>query len=132
MTTATRSIENTEDVIDSRDVIARLEYLEPDVLECEACKAGEGDCDEGDHNEYYRLKELQDEAEGYSPDWIHGSTLIRDSYFKDYAQELAEDIGSIKGNEEWPLRHIDWDAAADELKQDYTSVTFDGIEYWIR
>lgn len=41
-------------------------------------------------------------------------------------------MGALKGATEWPLRHIDWDAAAEELKQDYTSVEFDGVTYWIR
>ena len=35
---------------------------------------------------------------------------------------------------EWPWRHmkIDFEAAAEEAKQDYTSVEFFGITYWIR
>jgi len=104
---------NHDDVIDSRDIIEAIES---------------GDLDEEDQKAF---EALAAEAEG-SPDWPHGETLIRDSYFEDYARELAEDTGMIKGDEEWPLRHIDWEAAADELKQDYFSVDFDGVEYWIR
>jgi hypothetical protein len=104
---------NTDDVIDSRDVIDAIddETVEGDELEA--------------------LKALAKEAEG-SPDWEHGETLIRDSYFESYAQELAEETGMVKGTESWPLNCIDWEEAADQLKQDYFSVDFDGVDYWIR
>lgn len=59
-------------------------------------------------------------------------TLIADWYFKDYAQDLAEDIGAIGSDLQWPLYHIDWDAAANDLKMDYWSVTIDGREFWGR
>jgi len=104
---------NHDDVIDSRDIIEAIES---------------GDLDADDQKAF---EELAKEAEG-SPDWEHGETLIRDSYFEEYAQELAEDTGMVKGDEGWPLNHIDWEAAADELKNDYFSVDFDGVEYWIR
>lgn len=78
------------------------------------------------------LKALAEEAEGYASDWRHGATLIRDEYFTTYARQLAEDIGAVSDDAGWPGRHIDWDAAADELRQDYTSVDFDGETFWVR
>lgn len=78
------------------------------------------------------LAELAEQASGYAADWDHGETLIRDSYFKEYAQELAEEIGAINADASWPNSCIDWDQAARELQQDYTAVSFDGIDYWIR
>lgn len=113
-----RDISNRDDVIDSRDVIERLEELD-----------GSDEPEEVEERE--ALEKLAEEAEG-SPDWTYGETLIRDSYFEDYARELAEDSGMIKGDESWPLNCIDWERAADELKADYFSVDFDGVEYWIR
>lgn len=104
---------NRDDVIDSRDVIKAIDWLDEDDEDRKALEA------------------LAEEAEG-SPDWNHGETLIRDSYFEDYARELAEDTGMIKGDESWPLNCIDWEEAADLLKEDYFSVDFDGVEYWIR
>lgn len=74
---------------------------------------------------------LQAEAEA-SPDWNYGEGLIRDSYFKDYAQQLAEDCGLLENTNTWPGRCIDWEQAAEELKMDYFSVDFDGETYWIR
>ena len=59
-------------------------------------------------------------------------TLIADSYFEDYARELAADIGAIDDSYSWPASCIDWKMAAEHLQMDYQSVTFEGREYWIR
>jgi antirestriction protein len=59
-------------------------------------------------------------------------TLIRDSYFRDYAEELAADIGMIAVDVSWPNNCIDWDRAARELRMDYSSVEFDNVTYWTR
>jgi len=73
-----------------------------------------------------------EEISGYSADWEYGTTLIRDSYFKEYAQDLAEEIGAIPSDAGWPNTCIDWDQATAELQMDYSSVTLAGIDYWIR
>jgi hypothetical protein len=164
----TDEITNSEDIIDSRDVIARIEYLEGELQSaqddlkeqqdetdevseamCGECKLTWNDAAvssvtptpggrcpfEYHHEEAEELRKLQalaEEAEGYAADWRHGETLIRDSYFEDYAQELAEDIGAINSEATWPNNCIDWEKAARELKIDYTAVDFDGETYWIR
>lgn len=81
--------------------------------------------------EYLALKGLADDADGCG-DWKYGATLIRETHFKDYAQQLAEDIGAVNKDQSWPNNCIDWDQAARELEMDYTSVAFDGVEYLIR
>lgn len=86
---------------------------------------------ERDSEEFAILEALESEASG-SPDWAYGETLIRDSYFIEYAQELANDCGMIPDNLSWPLTCIDWEQAANELKYDYMAVDFDGVTYWIR
>jgi hypothetical protein len=116
-----REISNSEDVIDSREVIKRIEELEE-----------QEERDESEEDELKALKSLADEASGYAADWQYGETLIRDSYFKEYAQELADDIGAVNSNAGWPNSCIDWDEAARQLQQDYTEVDFDGVSYWIR
>lgn len=121
-------ISNSQDVIDSRDVIARIEELEAQSLDDEL----DGGLDEDEQEELTALKALQEEAEGYCPDWKYGATLIRDTYFKDYAQETAEDLGLINHNLAWPYTCIDWDEAARQLQQDYTAVEFDDVTYWVR
>jgi hypothetical protein len=146
---ATQTISNSDDVIDSRDIIARIEELEPyDYKVCPECGCTEGDehdedcsqpepvdnLDESDKEELTALLALQDECEGYVSDWKYGETLIRDSYFENYARELAEDVGDIPRElrNQWPFTCIDWEQAAEELKQDYTSAEFDGVTYWVR
>lgn len=154
--TTTETIDNSADVIDSRDVIARIEVLEgerealTDAREAarvalvaaddrEAMAAMEDamqaviDWDTDYMGELAALIELAKEASDYAADWQYGETLIRDSYFQTYAQELAEDIaGKAISHAQWPLNCIDWAQAARELRQDYTSVEFGGVTYWIR
>lgn len=75
---------------------------------------------------------LQAEVEPYAPDYRHGAQVIRDDHFREYAQQLAEDIGAIDSEAGWPSCHIDWDAAADSLKMDYYGFSFDGCDWWVR
>jgi hypothetical protein len=136
-----RTISNYDDVIDSRDVIARIEELEADRDNAEGVSAdgsfypltwGEWTRDNPDDaEELATLKALAEEAEGYAPDWTHGETLIRDSYFVEYVQELLEDCGDIPKD----IPHyvcIDWDATARNIRYDYTAVEFGDVTYWIR
>jgi antirestriction protein len=117
-------ISNHDDVIDSRDVIARIDELED--------KLQDNLLDDDELAEIDALKELAAEASGYAADWEYGETLIHDSYFEDYTREFAEDCGFVNADASWPNNHIDWEAAARELQYDYTSVEFDGVTYWIR
>ena len=144
------------DVFDSRDVIARIDDLEhtvttydpdPDTGVCDSCGDALiahitdeidtailwcGSNDDEDREELRILREFADEASGYASDWRYGEAFIAESYFEEYAEQLADDIGAINGKEGWPLMHIDWKAAADDLKQDYTSVELQGQEFWTR
>ncbi len=169
-----RDVNNSQDIIDSRDVIARIEELEgefdnliSDIVEAREAEEGEDYAEDlhdafvalaawlevdvqkienealnfeclsafmetGEAYELKVLKALADEGEG-SPDWHYGETLIRDSYFTEYARELASDLyGKEIDDAKWPFDHIGWDSAADALKQDYMSIDFDGETYWIR
>jgi hypothetical protein len=150
------SINNTDDVIDSRDVISRIEELEDlkkivddcyerlgiliseedEVKKVDAARAdleaAKEDFSEEEEVELADLQSLAEEASS-SSDWDIGEMLIHDSYFEEYVKELASDIGVISEDlNEWPIRHIDWEEAADELKQDYIEVDFDGETYWIK
>lgn len=139
----THNISNTDDVIDSRDVIARIEELESERQELlDAASAAEGDekitaedaaveWEEENGDELKALQALAEEAEGYAPDWQYGATLIRDNYFVEAMQELVQDIGDLPRDIPSYLE-IDWEKTAENLKADYTSVDFDGVTYWIR
>jgi uncharacterized protein (UPF0335 family) len=153
-----RTIDNSEDIIDSRDVIERIEELEgereslqqdvedaeaavieADGIDSEDAEAAEATAREAladwdnseEAGELAALKALAEEGEGYS-DWEHGAQLIRDSYFETYAMELADEIGATSDNDAWPLNCIDWEKAARELRMDYSSIDFDGETYWVR
>lgn len=78
------------------------------------------------------LQELQDDAEGYcGGSWHSGVILIHENNFEDYARELASDMGDINDNN-WPYCHIDWEAAAEALKMDYTTVEFECTTFFFR
>lgn len=88
--------------------------------------------DMDDYTELLALEKLAVEGEATTSEWADGAGLIHEDHFQDYAEELAEDIGAIDKNAKWPLSHIDWEAAADELKQDYSTLDFDGETYYVR
>jgi chromosome segregation ATPase len=154
-----------DDIIDSRQVIARLDELQDEhegLKEAlgewqealseladdesateddkEKAQAEYDDADsalsdwlEENESEFEALKTLNEVGESYAGDWDHGATLVLDSYFEDYARQLAEDIhGGEMRNASWPFDHIDWNAAAEALKADYTEIEVDGESYWVR
>ena len=78
------------------------------------------------------IKNFAEDGEGYG-DWENGETLIRESYFVDYAKELVQDIGDLP--QELPAyieNNIDWDGVANDLLIDYTSLDFEGETYYMR
>jgi|688.fasta_scaffold89725_7 hypothetical protein len=134
------------DTIDSRDIQERIdelqsefdshvdEYEESDGEEDGEEYAGEDLLNwlEENGDEFVTLLEIKEEVEQYTSEWDDGAFMIADDYLELYAQELAEDTGAIDRKAKWPLTHIDWDAAAEELKCDYSEVTIAGKSYWIR
>lgn len=85
-------------------------------------------------SEKQKFREAIEDQAGYDfKDVVENEpTLIPDDEFEDYAQELAEDIGAINRDLNWPLNCINWEEASDELKNDYTEVTVDDVTYWFR
>ena len=150
-----------DDIIDSRDIISRIEELESerddlicafDELQLELDDCDGDDLDEksdleekvlvaehaidewNDDNgdELKSLKTIEGEFSGYGGDWKYGETLIEDGHFEDYARELAEEVCDMRKASSWPFSCIDWEEAADELKHDYMSVDVDEYTYWMR
>ena len=80
-------------------------------------------------DEEAELEELE-ELESEITDFMHGETMIPKHMFKDYAMELADDIADVPDS--WPCNCIDWERAARELAYDYTIVTYQGDDYYIR
>ena len=89
-----------------------------------------------DKDELETLTEVIRQAEDCS-DWIHGEGLIHENYFTQYIEDLVNDCYEFPeefNSKKWPWTHMnmDWDAAAEEAKQDYTEVTVDGHTYYIK
>ncbi len=120
---SSRTVDNMADVIDSRDVIERIDYL-TDVID----RADE--IDEDDVSELAVLKALAEEGESLA-DWTHGVAIIRESYFTDYCQDMLDDCGDLPKDLPSYLV-IDWEATAHNLRMDYTEIEFDGITYLAR
>lgn len=114
----TAEITNSANMIDSRDVIARIDWLE-------------GTDDEEERAELAALKSLAEEASNYAADWEYGEILIRESYFTEYAAELLKDMGVLPNDLPWYVE-IDWETTAGHIQQDYTAVDFNGVTYYVR
>lgn len=147
-----KDVSSGSDILDIRDAIERFEELEEehDRLSGEVDEAdAEGDPakleearaaldlwaeDEGE--EFKKIGALLEELRGsggdhqWQGDWFPIS-LIRDSYFVEAMQEMVQDIGDLPKDIPAYLA-IDWDATAENLRADYSSVEYDGVTYWYR
>lgn len=150
-----------DNIIDSRDVIARIEELtaERDALQDALDEAtallqeatGDAkrlddlsDLDSDVIDAEKALADWDDENSGEyaalqaaceegeaSPDWTHGATLVHDSYFTEYVMDMLADIGDLPRDIPWYIV-IDHEATADNVKADYFNIDLDGETYWIR
>lgn len=132
---SSKVFDGTEDFLDSREVIERIEELEaylenstdPELTEEEREEA----LDEFDREEYDALIKLRDEADDNIADWEYGETFISESAFTDYAMELLSGIGYLPSNlPSWIV--IDEEETASKMKEDYTEFEFRGTTYYAR
>lgn len=137
---------NTDSVIDSRDIIERIEELESILSDLWVVDKEENpntsfedyiesvgilstDPNHSLADEYLHLKAFADECELYTPDWQYGETLIHRNYFKECMDEMIEDCYELPRNiPYWMSITLDYDT----LEMDYVSVYLDGEEYLIR
>lgn len=122
------TIDNTANVIDSRDLISRIETLEEaleepqkDIVRIQEELAG--------------LLKVAEQAKGYG-DWERGEVLIREPYFVQYITELIKEYYELPKylhSDHWPFCHMkmDYEAAAEEARIDYAEVDFMGETYFI-
>jgi len=139
-------IDNTDDVIDSRDVIERLEEMESELAELgenidlaeddeESKEAREAlkEWNDDNRDELERLGGLCAEGEGATSEWKDGTPLINDNYFSEYAEDFCKDFGDIPSDLPWYIsNHIDLVGVAEEIQVDYSSIDFDGTTFWVR
>ena len=128
-----QELDLTADIIDVRDIIARVEELESSIEDGAAETAAE---ERAEAQELNTLTAILDDLKGYGGDeqwrgdW-YPVTLINERHWVDYVQELLEDCGTIPRDlPHWV--HIDWEATAREVKVDYSEVTIDGVTYFYR
>jgi hypothetical protein len=142
-----RKLDLNADIIDSRDITDRLneviEEIEGMEEEVEENRSGDVLTEDGytkkyvDKNEYDELvveKEILEriyDQGRYIDDWEYGVGLIAERYFVEYCIELVSDIGDLPRDIPNYLV-IDWEATAENLKQDYTEIDIDGTTYYVR
>ena len=133
---------NFDTMIDVRDLIEQYEALETELMDSYLEHA----TNEQSFNQWVattegneELKELAtilDELKGsggdeqWRGDW-YPITLIADSYFVDYCEELVSDIGDMP-REIPSYIEIDWEATANNIKLDYSEIEIDGDTYYFR
>jgi len=86
--------------------------------------------EDGEYYDQDRLKELEDLKESLENDgWESGINLIHENNFKEYAEEFFDDcyLGSVPKQVKY---YIDYDGFAEDLKQDYNEVVFEGETYF--
>lgn len=132
----------SDNVLDTRDLKMRLDELE---VIYSLSREADDDTSEMDaeerqdaQDEYEEVREehtmLSEFWGAYSEtEWEYGCAMVNENYFTAYAEEMAGDLyGSQVTDAVWPFNHIDWDEAADALKDDYSEVELDGTTFYVR
>ena len=81
------------------------------------------------------LKQIEeiDTIENECSEFSFGETLIDEDDFEEYCQEFIEDCGYI--SKDMPMiisNNIDWAGIADDMKQDYSEIEYQGNTYLYR
>lgn len=155
-------IDNTDDYIDVRDVIARFEELEGEredlastVTEARAALVV-SDTEDGaeeaqslhealgaqdvwreeNGEEYCALQNLLSDLKGYGGDEQWRGDWYPITLIRDsYFTEAMQELCEDIGGVPKDIPHyieIDWEATARNMQVDYSSVEFDGVTYWYR
>lgn len=86
---------------------------------------------DGWYTELEVIEEIDKLEDEIGSEFEYGVTLIEEDEFEDYCQELLEDAGYIsKDFPSWII--IDWDATCDNMREDYSELTFGGTSYLYR
>jgi chromosome segregation ATPase len=62
---------------------------------------------------------------------LRNDIVVCESDFTEYCQEMLQECGDLPKDLPWYIA-IDWQQTADNMRQDYTSLTFNGTEYLYR
>lgn len=136
--------------MDSRDLIEKREELKQQVLDSfletfphyeeqtpdfESILFEEEEIQSWKEDWLDEIEEITDidtlEDEVSSSEWDFGIYFIEEDDFEEYVKELLEDCGYISRDfPSWIT--IDWTSTAENVKQDYTEVEFQGQTYYYR
>ena len=157
-------ITNSEDILDSRNIQKRYDYLTGriqdafsdagrDSVDFESCgeKWEEGGrldsilgrlvkmelLDESELEEWKTIKTVFIDQFSNNSGWQYGMGFLRDSYMdEDWVENECKDLGYLSSmNNELPsfiYNNINGQGILEDLQQDYTTVDFDGVDYWYR
>ena len=128
-------IDNLESEIE--DLNEELEDLDKDLASCNyehELRTTQDEIEKGKE----QLQDLRDELQPLLdlkaediPEWDDGATLISESGWVEYVEDLVRDCGYIsKDLPSWI--EIDWKATADNVAEDYAIVEYDGDTYYYR
>lgn len=81
------------------------------------------------------LKQIEeiDTIENECSEFSFGETLIDEDDFEEYCEELVSDIGYLpKELPSFISNNIDWSGVADDMKQDYSEIDYQGNTYLYR
>ena len=131
------------DVLDSRDLQERLEELENELEELEDAEEENEETSIEDAKQAIKewKEENQEEIDALTAlkdycwdcGWRYGIAFVAEEDFEEYAQDLASDLyGEEIRNAHWPFDCIDWEQAADALRQDYSAIDYQGTTYLFR
>lgn len=114
---------DTLDYFDSRDVVERLNATPAESVEAKTLlHLLEGLTEEFPPSKYMDVR----------TDTDCGVQGFAEHYAEQYAREFASDVAGMDRSEPWPFNHIDWSAAAEALKTDYTEVEILGATFYLR
>jgi len=134
----------TADLIDTRDIVARIEEIELDNTDNEGETADYLTWSPDAQKEWTGLSQIIEEVGDEACD---GVTLINDGYFAEYTREWYADTWGAEWyqrNERtyreepvtWdmimsrlPFSCINWEKVADEVYPDYSQLEIDGTTY---
>lgn len=119
------AVKEAREALDNLNADAPEEEREAAESAIDAARLDFGDDGE---EELAALRDLENEI---GREWRHGVTLIPESKFTGYCQELLQDIGDLPKDLPGYLV-IDWDATADNIRADYSTVEWDGDTYLFR
>lgn len=121
-------LEGYRDALDTAcALLAEAETEQEKEQAQESVELAELDFSEAEAEELAELETLEDEIS----EWRHGETLVRDCDFVDYVEEMLKDCGDLPKGIPWYIA-IDWQKTADNIAMDYSIVTFQGQDYYVR